>query len=606
MPRPQLTVRPAFSTFSPMAVRKTKIVCTLGPSTEDKETLKALLEAGMNVARFNMAHGDYDYHSMLMDRLRAASEETGIPVALLIDIKGPEIRTGDVADGKAVELVPGSEVAVTVDGAPCTASRVSLTYKDLPEQIRPGHHIMIADGLIDLEVTRVEGPVTRCLVVTGGPLGSHKNVNVIGIKSRLPAVTDKDVANIRFGAQKGLDYVAASFVRKPEDVLEIRKLILDLGSRMSIISKIEDGEGMDNIDEIIRVSDGIMIARGDLGVQLPTEEIPLAQKRIILKCHEQNKTVITATQMLDSMIHNPKPTRAEATDVANAIFDGTDAVMLSGETASGSHPVLSVQTMDRIARAAEESPEYESRVARLFQKTEAEEDTAMAVSRAAYMVARDIHAAAIIAPTIHGTTPKLISKYRPQAIVLAVTPLPEVQRKLLLWWGVLPLIGEIGENTDEMLTNAIQAALTRKIVKNSDRVVSLAGVPVRSPVMLNMIRVHFIGNVLNKGRRGFGGYVSGKVVKAIDALDAELKLKHDGTEVLLVKFLTPDFLPLLTGLKGIIIEQSSYLTEDQIRKVCPEAAAISEVPDAMNLEDGIIVTVHGSEMVIYEGVITPG
>jgi pyruvate kinase len=590
-----------------MAIRKTKIVCTLGPATEEAEVLKALLEAGMNVARFNMAHGDYAYHSAMIDRLRQASRSCGIPVALLIDIKGPEIRTGTVPGGGTVELIAGSEVVVTVDDAPCNEKTVSVSYKDLPEQITPGRHILIADGLIDLEVTGVEGTVTRCVVRTGGELGSHKNVNVIGIKSRLPAVTEKDVANIRFGVSKDMDYVAASFVRKPEDVLEIRKLLLEEGSRMHIVSKIEDGEGLANIDDIIRVSDGIMVARGDLGVQLPTEEIPLAQKRIILKCHDQNKTVITATQMLDSMIHNPKPTRAEATDVANAIFDGTDAVMLSGETASGKYPVLSVETMDRIARAAEDSPEYESRVRRFFRSEEFEEDTALAVSRAAYMVARDIHAAAILAPTIHGTTPKLISKYRPAQIVLAVTPSPEVQRKLLLYWGVIPLIGEMGEDTDAMLTNALQAALNKRLIKNSDRVVILAGVPVRSPAMLNMIRVHFIGNVLNKGKRGFGGYCSGRVVKVLDALDAELKLKHDGTEILVVKFLTPDFLPLLTGLRGVIIEQSSYLNEEQIKKVEPGIVAISEVPDAVTgLEDGITVTLHGSEFVIYEGVITSG
>ncbi len=588
-----------------MAIRKTKIVCTLGPATESVRVLKQLLHAGMNVARFNMAHGDHDYHAAMMARLREASKATGIPVALLIDIKGPEIRTGVVEADATIQLSTGDAVTVTVDDEPCTAGRISITYKDLPDQISAGKHILIADGLIDLEVIGVEGRVTRCVVRSGGTLGSRKNVNIIGIKSRLPAVTEKDVANVAFGVSQDMDFVAASFVRKPEDVLEIRQLLLAKGSRMQIVSKIEDGEGLANIDDIIRVSDGIMIARGDLGVQLPTEEIPLAQKRIILKCHEQNKTVITATQMLDSMIVNPKPTRAEATDVANAIFDGSDAVMLSGETASGKFPVLAVQTMDRIARASEDSPEYESRVRRFFRLEEKEEDTAQAVARAAYMVAREIGAAAILAPTIHGTTPKLISKYRPAAIVLAVTPSEAVQRKLLLYWGVVPLIADIGENTDEMLNNALQAALDKGLVKNAQRVVILAGVPVRSPAMLNMIRVHFIGNVLNKGKRGFGGYRAGRVVKVIDALDAELRLKHDGTEILLVKFLTPDFLPLLKGVAGIIIEQSSYLSEEQIKSVEPAVVAIAEVPEAVqSLEDGITVTLHGDEFVIYEGVLT--
>jgi len=588
-----------------MKVRKTKIVCTLGPTTEDPDVLSKLLEAGMNVARFNMAHGTPEYHASMISRLRKASRAAGIPVALLIDIKGPEVRTRAVAVKEGVRIETGSEIAVTVEEVPSTAELISVTYRDLPNQISAGKHILIADGLIDLEVTGVDGRLTRCVVRAGGMLGANKNVNIIGIKNTLPAVTEKDVANIRFAIEQDMDFVAASFVRKPEDVLEIRKLLLAQGSHMHIIAKIEDAEGMENIDGIIRVSDGIMIARGDLGVQLETELIPLVQKRIILKCHDQNKAVITATQMLDSMIVNPKPTRAEATDVANAVFDGSDAVMLSGETANGKFPVEAVRTMDRIALAVEDSPEYESRVRRFLRLEDAADDVAKAVTRSAFLVARDIKAAAIIAPSLRGTTPKLISRYRPSQIVLAVTPSEAVQRKLLLYWGVVPLIGEIVEDSDAMLNNALQAALDRGYIKNFDRVVILAGVPIQSPAVVNMIRVHFIGNVLNKGKRGFGGYCSGKIVKVIDALDAELRLKHDGTEIILTRFLTPDFLPLLTGVRGIVTEESSYLGPDQIKAREPGIAAISEVPDAMaKLEDGLTVTLHGDEMVIYEGVMT--
>jgi pyruvate kinase len=586
-------------------MRKTKIVCTLGPASCEAPILVRLLEAGMNVARFNMAHGDHAYHAGLIAALREASRACGVPVALLIDIKGPEIRTGSVADGAAVRLSAGAEVMVTTEDVPCTEELISLTYHDLPDQVTPGRHILIADGMIDLEVTAVEGRLTRCVVRTGGTMGSHKNVNLIGIKSRLPAVTEKDVANLRFGAEQDLDYVAASFVRKPDDVLEIRKILLELGSGMSIIAKIEDEEGLANIDEILRVSDGIMIARGDLGVQLPTEEIPLVQKRIIRKCHDQNKTVITATQMLDSMITNPRPTRAEATDVANAIFDGSDAVMLSGETANGAYPVLAVQTMDNIARVAEESPEYESRVKRFFRLEDAGEDTAQAVARAAYLVARDIKAAAILTPTLRGNTPRLISKYRPRPVIIAVTPLEQVQRKLLLYWGVAPLLGEIVEDSDALINAALQSALDRGYVRTFDHVVTVAGVPINSPVQLNLIKVHFIGTVLGKGKRGFGGYVSGRVVKVIDALDAELKLRHDGTEILVTRFLTPDFLPLLKGVRGMILEESSYLSPEQINAVEPGFAGIGSVPKALTqLEDGLTVTLHGDECVIYEGVVT--
>ena len=561
----------------------------------------------MNVARFNMAHGTHESHAAAIAKLREAGRKTGIPVALLLDVKGPEIRTGLVEAGAAIELRAGSEVDVTVGGEPCTPARISLTYTDLPGQITPGKHILIADGTIDLEVLSVKGQVTRCAVRTGGSLGSRKNVNIPGIRSNLPAVTQKDIADIRFGAGQGMDYVAASFVRKAQDILDLRKTMLAEGAAMDIIAKIEDGEGLANIDEIIRVADGIMIARGDLGVQLPTEEIPLAQKRIILKCHEQGKAVITATQMLDSMIANPKPTRAEATDVANAIFDGTDAVMLSGETASGKYPVLTVQTMDRIARAAEESPEYESRVRRFLRIDDIRDDIAQAVTRSAFLVARDIRAAAILAPSLRGSTPKLISRYRPRQIILAVTPSETVQRKLLLYWGVVPLIGSLAEDSDAMLNAALRAALEKGLIRNFDRVVILAGVPVNSPIMLNMIRVHFVGNVLNKGKRGFGGHASGRIVKVEDALAAELALRHDGTEILLTRFLTPDFLPLLAGLRGIILEESSYLEREQIQAVEPDIVLISAVPNAVtSLEAGLTVTLHGEEFVIYEGEITRG
>lgn len=587
-----------------MILRKTKIVCTLGPSADDVETLSSLLRAGMNVARLNMAHGNLAEHAGRISRLREASRTTGIPVALLIDVKGPEIRTGVVAGEGKVRLEVGSTVTVTTEDVPCTSELVSVTYQDLPAQVTVGKHILIADGLVDLEVTAVEGRLTRCVVRSGGAISSHKNVNLVGIKTRLPAVTEKDVTNIRFGVREGLDFVAASFVRKPEDVLSIRKLLVAEGSGMHIVSKIEDEEGLENIDEIIGVSDGIMVARGDLGVQLPTEEMPLVQKRIISKCHDQNKTVITATQMLDSMILNPRPTRAEATDVANAIFDGTDAVMLSGETANGAHPVLAVQTMDRIARAVESSPEYESRVRRYLRLEDLGQDTAVTVARSAYLVARDIKAAAILTPTLRGNTPRLISKYRPCQTVLAVTPSEEVQRRLLLYWGVVPIIGELAGDSDDMINNALHAALELGYIATHDKVVTLAGVPVNSPAALNMIRVHFVGTVLARGHRGSGGWASGRIVKAAGAQEAAIRLKHDGTEILLTRFLTPDFLPLLKGVRGALVEEFSHLSPEEIRIVEPEIVLIANIAGAMaQIEDGLTVTLHGEEFVVYEGII---
>jgi pyruvate kinase len=589
-----------------MEMRKTKIVCTLGPATEEIAVLRQLLEAGMNVARFNMAHGDYGYHAAMIDRLRQASRSAGIPVALLIDTKGPEIRTGKVAGDGVVTLKGGSELTVTTEDLPCTSERVSIDYRDLPDQMDPGKHILIADGLIDLEVVAVQGRLTRCLVLTGGELGSHKNVNLPGIQSRLPAITEKDRANIRFGIEQDMDFVAASFVRRPEHVLEIQQILAAAGSHLQVIAKIEDQEGLANIDDIIRVSQGIMIARGDLGVQLPTEEIPLAQKRIILKCHRQNKAVITATQMLDSMIHNPKPTRAEATDVANAIFDGSDAVMLSGETASGKYPVPAVKTMDGIARAVEESPEYESRVRRFFRLEEFDEDIAQSMTRSAYLVARETRAAAIITPTLHGTTPKLISRYRPRQPILAVTPSEVVARQLLLYWGVVPLQGELVNDSEAMLANALKAAVDNGFLKGSDVAVILAGIPIRSPVMLNTVRVHFMGSVLAKGKDGFGGYCSGTILKAESAGQAGERLaQRREAPVLLTRFLTRDFLPLLKGLRGIILEEASYLSWPEIKAAAPRVAVIGSVPGAMSLlADGQSVSLHGDAHIIYEGVIT--
>ena len=585
-------------------MRKTKIVCTLGPASEDPAILTRLLKAGMNVARFNMAHGGLDWHTTMIERLRAVSHEAGIPVALLIDVKGPEVRTGVLASGDSMELQAGAKVTVSTDGAPCTPDHISVTYQSLARQITPGKHILIADGLIDLEVTAVEGSLVQCVVRSGGAMGSHKNVNILGIQNDLPAVTERDVEHLRFAAKQGMDFVAASFVRKPDDVLEIRKVLLEEDSRMQIIAKIEDREGLENVSEIARVADGIMVARGDLGVQLATEEIPLAQKRIILICHQQNRAVITATQMLDSMIVNPRPTRAEATDVANAVFDGTDAVMLSGETASGRYPVTAVEVMDSIARVVEESPEYQSRVRRFFRLDDISEDLGESVSRSAFLLARELRASAIVAPSLRGNTPRFISRYRPSQPVVAVTPDPAVQRRLLLYWGVVPLLCELAMDSDAMLNEALAVAIRAGVVKTFDKVVVVAGVPLHSPIMLNTIRVHFIGTVLAKGLRGIGGYRSGKIVKVEDSLDAELRLKHDGTEILLTRFLTPDFEPLLKGLAGIILEESSYLSADQIQAQAPGVPVIANVASALaSLENGLAVTLHGDEHVVYEGVL---
>ena len=489
-----------------MTLRKTKIVCTIGPAVRECEKLKQLLIEGMNIARFNFSHGDHAYHEESIAMVREASQQTGIPVALLLDTKGPEIRTGQTQGDQSIPLISGKEIILTSEDVEGTAARLSISYKNLPREVSPGKHIYIADGVVDLEVQFVEGNDIHCLIRQGGAIGSRKNVNVIGVRTGLPAITEKDVRDIEFGIIHEVDFIAASFIRKSSDILEIRKILDDHDSKIHVIAKIEDEEGVDNIDDIINIANGIMVARGDLGVQLHTEDIPLVQKRIINKCNRANKPVITATQMLDSMIHNPRPTRAESSDVANAIFDGTDAVMLSGETASGDYPILAVQTMHKIALRVENSAEYCGKMWHSFNFPESEINIAAAIAQSACIIAHNIGASAILAPTMRGNTPKLISQYRPEQAIIGVATTESVQRNLLLYWGVYPIVSGLASGSDVMINNALAIALQKKYICNSDRVVTVAGIPINSPVMLNTIRVHVISTILGKRAGRFRTY----------------------------------------------------------------------------------------------------
>jgi pyruvate kinase len=586
------------------ALRKTKIICTMGPATEDIEVVKDLLRNGMNIARFNFSHGDHAYHEAMVERVRLASEKTAIPVALMLDTKGPEIRTGIVPDGGKILLKEGSPIVVTTDDVPCTAERISISYQALPGEISVGGHILIADGLFDLEVAEVSGSDIRCIVRAGGEIGSRKNVNVPGIKTSLPAVTEKDVSDLLFGIEQGFDLISASFIRKATDVTTIYRILDEHDDKMIVLAKIEDQEGLDNIDEIIRVSGGIMVARGDLGVQIPVTEIPLIQKRIIEKCNRANKPVITATQMMDSMIHNPKPTRAECTDVANAIMDGTDAIMLSGETANGAYPIEAVRMMHRIAMDIERSPEYIERTRRYFSIQSQSTDIAHAVAKAAYLVATDIRARAILTPTLSGNTPRLISVYRPEETIIAATPNLQVMRQLLLNWGVYPIHSLMVNDSDEMIQNAMKAALQRGYIDRFDKVVVTAGIPINSPIMTNTIKVLFLGNILNRGARGFGETVTGKIVKAEDFSQAVATLKKTGGEILLTRNLNESFIPVLRAVAGIILEGVSEMPIDRIKMINPDIVCVAGVGNAMEMfENNITVTLDGKEKIIYEGVI---
>ena len=585
-------------------VRKTKIVCTLGPAVDTVDRMLELLQAGMNVARFNFSHGDHEEHRQRIARIREASRKSDIPVALMMDTKGPEIRTGPMQDDKKIELHRDQKITITTEEVEGTRERVGISYTDLPDQVGPGKHLFVADGLIDLEVTAVEGRDVHCIVRSGGTLGSRKNVNIPGVRVTLPAMTNKDVADIEFAVDNGMDFIAASFIRNAHNVTEIQDLLQRHNCDIRVIAKIEDQEGIDNIDDIIRVAGGVMVARGDLGVQLSTEDIPLAQKRIIEKCNMQNKPVITATQMLDSMISNSKPTRAELTDVANAIFDGTDAVMLSGETATGKYPIRATETMHRIARAVESSDEYRRRCEEYFDLQSDSEDIGHAVAKAAYLVARETNAATIVTPTLRGNTPRYISKFRPPQNIVAVTTSEQAHRQMLLNWGIFPLLSEHVQDSELMIQKALRRALQSGYAKRLDKVVTAAGMPLNSPIPMNTIKVHFLGSILNRGHQGFGKICSGRIVMAENYEEAAVRLQEDGNEVLLTRSLDEHFRSLLPGLRGVILEETSALSPEEIREINPEIVYIAEVPNALGtFESSQIVSLDGEEKIIYEGML---
>ncbi|WP_054957051.1 pyruvate kinase [Paenibacillus dakarensis] len=468
-------------------MRKTKIVCTIGPSSESLENTKKLIMAGMNVARLNFSHGDYEEHGNRIKIIRQAAEELNKTVAILLDTKGPEIRTGKL-EVEPIELVQDEYITLTTEEILGDKNRISITYQELPGDVQAGSTILIDDGLIGLTVVEVQGTEIRCRIVNGGTIKSKKGVNVPGVNISLPGITEKDANDIIFGIEQGIDFIAASFVRKAGDVQEIRDLLKKHNAdHIQIISKIENQQGVDNLDEILEASDGLMVARGDLGVEIPAEEVPLAQKRMIEKCNIAGKPVITATQMLDSMQRNPRPTRAEASDVANAIFDGTDAIMLSGETAAGKYPVESVLTMSRIAEKAESALNYRD----LFLKQRIAQETSVteAISQSVAISALDLNAKAIISCTESGHTARMVSKYRPNAPIVAVTTQDRTLRRLALTWGVIPVKGASASSTDEMFEYALLGGQKSGIVKEGDLVVITAGVPLGKSGSTNLVKV---------------------------------------------------------------------------------------------------------------------
>ncbi len=472
-------------------MRKTKIICTLGPSTDDENVLRELIDNGMNVARFNFSHGSHEEHLERLNVLKRIREEMNEPVAALLDTKGPEIRVKSFKD-KKVTLNKDSEFILTTDEVEGDESKVSITYKDLPKDLKAGDTVLIDDGLIELVVKTVTDTAIVCTVLNGGVVSNNKGINVPGVDLSMPYISPQDEKDILFGIEHGFDFVAASFVRTAGDVLQVRRILKEHDCEsMNIIAKIENKQGVQHIDEIIDVSDGIMVARGDMGVEIPTEEVPVIQKKIIKKVYEAGKQVITATQMLDSMINNPRPTRAEATDVANAIYDGTSAIMLSGETAAGKYPVKALKMMVRIAARTEDDIDYRKR---FFQREKAvSSDITDAISHATCTTALDINAKAIITVTKSGKTARRISKYRPPCQIVGCTMYPHVCRQLNMSWGIKPLLLKEVQDTFELFDNAVDAAKKAGVVKDFEKVVITAGVPLGVSGTTNMLKVHEVG-----------------------------------------------------------------------------------------------------------------
>ncbi|MBO3444666.1 pyruvate kinase [Clostridium sp. CCUG 7971] len=577
-------------------IKRTKIVCTLGPASDKEETLTQLVENGLNVCRFNFSHGSHEEHKGRLDLAKKVREKLNQPVALLLDTKGPEIRTGNF-DQPEVLLEEGKKFTITMKEVMGTKEMCTVSYKGLANDVKSGDTILIDDGLVGLKVQEVNGDDIVCVVENSGIVKNHKGVNVPGVKINLPAITPKDRSDIEFGISQGIDYIAASFVRKASDVLAIREILEENNATdIQIISKIENQEGVDNIDEILKVSDGIMVARGDLGVEIPTEEIPIVQKMMIKKCNELAKPVITATQMLDSMIRNPRPTRAEVTDVANAIYDGTDAIMLSGETAAGKYPVEAVKTMATIAKRTEETLDYDAILKANGKNNNTVTD---AISHATCTTAVDLDASSIITSTSSGYTARMVSKFRPKCPIIATTNDEKIMRRLALTWGVYSIKSSEAGNTDEVIENSIEAAKEAKYINNGELVVITAGVPVGVSGTTNLIKVHVISEEMAQGIGVGAKTVEGKV--RIIKSGEECKDFNEG-DILVTTMTDIEMNPYIEKSSAIVTEDGGMTSHAAIVGLNLDKPVIVSVTNITNLvKNGEVVTVDAARGVVYRG-----
>ncbi|KGK83940.1 pyruvate kinase [Desulfosporosinus sp. HMP52] len=574
-------------------MRRTKIVCTIGPASESPEKVQELLVAGMDVARLNFSHGTHEEHGRRIEILRREAAKFGKHLGILLDTKGPEVRTGKVPEG-GITLNNGTEFILDTDLSLGNQQRVGITYTNLWRKIEPGSHILIDDGQIDLEVTSTEENIIRTIVRNGGVLKSQKGVNAPNALIDLPAVTEKDIEDIRFGISQGIDFIAASFTRKAINILDVRRVVEEMGADVHIIAKIESQEGINNLDDILEVADGLMVARGDLGVEIPVEEVPIRQKEMIRKCNLLGKPVIVATQMLDSMIRQPRPTRAEASDVANAILDGTDAIMLSGETAAGLFPIEAVKMMDKIAQRTEKTCKND-------QASRHSAKVAEAISFASYTIAKDLKAAAILTPTHSGLTARMISKYRPMAMIIAATPFDNTARKLSLLWGVQPIIVPESPGTDEMLAVTVNTSLNKSLIQAGDVVVITAGVPIGKVGSTNMIKVQIMGNILSKGI-GIGRKSYSGIARKVQ--DPEKAVFNEG-EVLIAESTDALFVPLISRAGALVVEEAGLTSHAAITGLQYGIPTIVGAREAFSkVEDGQTLTVDALTGMMYEGSVS--
>lgn len=576
--------------------KKTKIVCTIGPASESEDILTTLADQGMNVCRLNFSHGTYEEHQVRIDAIKKVREKLGKPIAILLDTKGPEIRTGKFVEPEVV-LSEGETFVITMDEVDGTSQRCSVSYKGLVNDVVPGNKILIDDGLVSLKVEKIEGNDIICTVENPGIIKNNKGVNVPNVKINLPAITEKDRRDIEFGIKNEIDFIAASFVRKAADVLSIREILEEQDvNTIQIISKIENQEGVDNIDEILEVSDGLMIARGDLGVEIPTEDIPIVQKNLIRKCNFLAKPVITATQMLDSMIRNPRPTRAEVTDVANAIFDGTDAIMLSGETAAGKYPVEALKTMSSIAVRTEGILDYEEI---LKSKVKIRQiNITNAISHATCTTAVDLKAKAIITATASGHTARMVSGYRPRAPIIASTYSENVARKMSLIWGVYPVLTKEGNSTDEQFESSIESALEKEYIQSGDLVVITAGVPVGKSGTTNLIKAHIVTDIAVKGVGVGTTNVCGKarLVRSMGSAEFE-----EG-DILVTMSTDKDFMDLILKAAAIITEEGGLTSHAAVVGVSLGKPVIVSAKGALDeIKEGELITVDAQMGIVYKG-----